>query len=65
MFDFGATKITLSQPVPHGEESSGLGWVLMTRVRSGAVTFLHASDVQGPMSKETARLKTPKRNQIA
>jgi len=55
-FDFGATKVTLSQPVPHGEESSDLGWVLMTCVRSGEETFLHASDVQGPMSKETTRM---------
>ncbi len=55
-FDFGATKVTLSQPVPHGEESSDLGWVLMTCVRSGEETFLHASDVQGPMTKKTARL---------
>jgi uncharacterized protein len=54
-FDFGATKVTLSQPVPHGEESSELGWVLMTCVRSGEETFLHASDVQGPMSKETTQ----------
>jgi len=54
-FDFGATKVMLSQPVPHGEESSELGWVLMTCVRSGEETFLHASDVQGPMSKETTQ----------
>jgi len=54
-FDFGATKVTLSQPVPHGEESSEMGWVLMTCVRSGEETFLHASDVQGPMSKETTQ----------
>jgi len=54
-FEFGSTKISLSQPVPHGEESSELGWVLMTCIRSGEETFLHASDVQGPMSKKTTR----------
>ena len=55
-FEFGATRVTLSQPVPHGEAGSEMGWVLMTCVRSGEETFLHASDVQGPMSDETTRL---------
>ena len=55
-FEFGSTRIMLSQPVPHGEESSELGWVLMTCVRSGEETFLHASDVQGPMSEETTQV---------
>jgi hypothetical protein len=55
-FEFGSTKVTLSQPVPHGEEGSEMGWVLMTCVKSGDETFLHASDVQGPMSKQTTRL---------
>ena len=55
-FEFGSTKITLSQPVPHGEENSGMGWVLMTCVTRGGEKFLHSSDVQGPMSKETLRL---------
>ena len=55
-FEFGSTKITLSRPVPHGEENSDMGWVLMTSVRCRGETFLHASDVQGPMSNETLRL---------
>jgi len=55
-FEFGSTKVTLSQAVPHGEENSEMGWVLMTSVRSGGETFLHASDVQGPMSNQTLRL---------
>lgn len=55
-FEFGSTKVTLSQPVPHGEENSEMGWVLMTSVRHGGETFLHASDVQGPMSNKTLRL---------
>ena len=33
-----------------------MGWVLMTSVRHGAEMFLHASDVQGPMSNKTLRL---------
>jgi hypothetical protein len=56
VFEFGSTKIALSQPVPHGEDNSEMGWVLMTCVRSRDETFLHASDVQGPMSKATMRL---------
>jgi hypothetical protein len=55
-FEFGSTTVTLSQPVPHGEELSEMGWVLMTCVQFGGETFLHASDVQGPMSDETRQL---------
>ena len=55
-FEFGSTKVTMSQPVPHGEENSEMGWVLMTCVRFGGETFLHASDVQGPISDETQKL---------
>ena len=56
VFDFGSTKVRISQPVPHGEETSGLGWVLMTGVESRGERFLHASDVQGPMSNVATRL---------
>ena len=55
-FKYGSTEITLSKPVPHGEENSAMGWVLMTRVRCGEETFLHSSDVQGPMSNQTMQL---------
>ena len=55
-FEFGSTEIAISRPVPHGEENSEMGWVLMTCVRCGEETFLHASDVQGPMSNGTMRL---------
>jgi len=55
-FDYGATRIKISQPVPHGSEQSGLGWVLMTTIESKEERFLHASDVQGPMSKQTTRI---------
>jgi predicted metallo-beta-lactamase superfamily hydrolase len=43
----------MSTPVPHGEEASGLGWVLMTTIESEHKKIIHASDVQGPMSKKT------------
>ncbi len=55
-FKYGSTEIALSRPVPHGEDNSEMGWVLMTRVKCGEETFLHASDVQGPMSNETMEL---------
>jgi len=52
-FEYGETKIRISQPVLHGEEHSGLGWVIMTTVETGEGKFIHASDVQGPMSTDT------------
>jgi len=52
-FEFGSTTLKLSKPVPHGEEASGLGWVLMTTIESENEKIIHASDVQGPMSKQT------------
>jgi len=55
-FEYGATRIRISQPVPHGSEQSELGWVIMATVESHEQSFMHASDVQGPMSKQTTRL---------
>lgn len=55
-FEFGATKLKLSKPVPHGEEESGLGWVIMTSIESKEEKFVHASDVQGPMSTQTKNM---------
>jgi hypothetical protein len=52
-FKFGNTILQMSKPVPHGEETSGLGWVLMTAIESEEKKIIHASDVQGPMSKQT------------
>lgn len=55
-YEFGATTIRLSKPVPHGEDKTQLGWVLMTTIESQDEKMLHASDVQGPMSSVTTRL---------
>jgi predicted metallo-beta-lactamase superfamily hydrolase len=55
-FEYGATKVAFSIPVPHGGEESELGWVVMTTVDSGEDRLLHSSDVQGPISGQTARL---------
>jgi len=52
------TTISFSRPVPHGEEDSPLGFVLMTEVRddNSGETLLHTSDVQGPVSARTAQM---------
>jgi predicted metallo-beta-lactamase superfamily hydrolase len=55
-FEYGGSTITISQPVPHGSEESELGWVVMTVVKCQGEKFVHSSDVQGPMSQQTARL---------
>lgn len=48
--------IRFSNPVPHGEDDSSLGFVIMTEVSEGnsGETLLHTSDVQGPVSARTA-----------
>jgi len=55
-FTIGQTIVRFSEPVFHGPEDSGLGWVLMTTVECGNERFLHASDVQGPMSTSTLKI---------
>jgi predicted metallo-beta-lactamase superfamily hydrolase len=55
-FEYGETTIRFSPPVPHGSEESELGWVIITTVRSENHRFLHASDVQGPIAAQTARV---------
>lgn len=56
VFDYGATKIKMSKPVPHGEEQGELGWLIMTTIESRSRRVVHASDVQGPMSKRTTQI---------
>jgi len=55
-FRFNETELRFSQPVFHGEEDSELGWVLMLTVQRGEQKVLHASDVQGPISKVTLEM---------
>jgi len=55
-FRFGETDLRFSQPVYHGEENSALGWVLMLVVQQEEEKVLHASDVQGPVSKATLEM---------
>ncbi len=55
-FHFGQTMIRFSEPVPHGEENTYLGWVLLTIVTCHDEKVIHAPDVQGPMSEQTTKL---------
>ena len=48
---FGDTNIIFSPPVFHGPENVRLGYVIMTTVDDGNKKVLHASDVQGPVTK--------------
>jgi len=38
--------LAFSLPVPHGEQHSKLGMVMMTRIQDRETTFVHASDIQ-------------------
>ncbi len=55
-FAYGNTKLHFSEAVAHGSENTMLGWVIMTTVECGGERFMHAPDVQGPMSAHTAEL---------
>ncbi len=55
-FEIGNTTIKISEPVPHGPENTRLGYVVMTNVLYKNKSFLHASDVQGPISRKTAQM---------
>ena len=50
----GKTLIRFSPAVRHGERGTNLGWVIMTGIRCGNFSMVHASDIQGPMIRETA-----------
>jgi predicted metallo-beta-lactamase superfamily hydrolase len=56
-FSFGKdTKVKFSEPVFHGSENSGLGWVLMTLIECQGERFMFAPDVQGPASTKTLEI---------
>ncbi|UCH71738.1 MAG: MBL fold metallo-hydrolase [Thermoplasmatales archaeon] len=48
----GNTKITFSPPFFHGPENVRLGYVIMTTIKDDKKRIIHASDVQGPITKE-------------
>ncbi len=45
-------KITGSPPVPHGKPRTKLGYVVMILISINEYRILHASDVQGPISRK-------------
>jgi len=47
----GDTEIVFSPPFFHGPENVQLGYVIMTTIDDGEKRVLHASDVQGPVTK--------------
>jgi predicted metallo-beta-lactamase superfamily hydrolase len=60
-FHFGETTLRFSEAVPHGPEDARLGWVVMATVEYNGEKFMHAPDVQGPMSdKSTAIIMAEK-----
>jgi predicted metallo-beta-lactamase superfamily hydrolase len=56
VYQFGRTTLRFPPPVPHGEDESGLGWVLLCIVERSGERFVFAPDVQGPIAKETVDL---------
>jgi uncharacterized protein len=55
-FEFGKTTVRFPPPVPHGEDESGLGWVLLCIVEKSGDKVVFAPDVQGPIASETVEL---------
>ena len=51
----GDTEIVFSPPFFHGPENVRLGYVVMTTVDDGEKRILHASDVQGPVTKNATQ----------
>ncbi len=52
-FTIGDATITFSPARPHGPDGTKLGYLLLTVIKDGGHTLVHASDVQGPVSEET------------
>jgi len=51
-FEVGNTSIKFSGPLPHGLQGSKLGYVVAVTIRWNGKSFMHASDVQGPIYGE-------------
>jgi len=49
--NIGNTELIFSPPFFHGPENVRLGYVIMTTIDDGEKRVLHASDVQGPVTK--------------
>jgi predicted metallo-beta-lactamase superfamily hydrolase len=49
-FQFSNTAVHFSLPQPHGPEGIRLGYVIMSCIDADGQRFVHASDIQGPVS---------------
>ncbi len=63
-FQFGRTTIRFPPPVPHGEDESGLGWVLPCIIEKGSEKVVFAPDVQGPVVASTVELILEEKPQL-
>jgi predicted metallo-beta-lactamase superfamily hydrolase len=64
-YTYGRTTVQFSQPVPHGESDSELGWVIPLSIESKGEKVLFAPDVQGPVVEETVELILKEKPDIA
>jgi len=55
-FTYNNTKIYFSPAVPHGEDKSPMGHVIMLTIEYDNERFMFAPDVQGPMTTQTQQL---------
>ncbi|MCL2287803.1 MAG: hypothetical protein FWC33_01280 [Candidatus Bathyarchaeota archaeon] len=55
-FVYGNTKILFSKAVPHGEDNTSIGYVIMTTIELNKERFIFAPDIQGPISNQTRQL---------
>lgn len=50
-FQVGDTHLKFSSALPHGKDNSPLGYVIAVSISYNNEKFMHASDIQGPISK--------------
>ena len=55
-FEIGDTLIKFSNAIPHGVAGSKMGYIVTLTIKYDGESFMHASDVQGPMSNEAKKI---------
>jgi predicted metallo-beta-lactamase superfamily hydrolase len=53
-FEHGNTTLRFSEPFPHGNERTRLGYVIMVSIERKGEKVMHASDVSGPIYEKAA-----------
>lgn len=56
IFTYGNTRVYCSKAVPHGEDNSPMGYVIMTIIEYEDERFMFAPDIQGPMLDYTQQI---------